>query len=223
MRELVVTPDVAAEAQRFIEALQPRSIALAGGSTPRALYERLATSEALPWRDIDLWFGDERCVPPDHEASNYRMAYEALLSRVPARVHRMPGESCDAAAYETGLRAAFGPATPVFDLVLLGLGEDGHTASLFPGDAALSEQERLVRQVERPDHARLTLTLPVLSAARCALFLVTGAAKREALASLMADGDSPAARVQAGRIVVMADPDAAAGLDTTWIRGTDPA
>lgn len=210
-RELVVAADVAAAAAEIIAAEQPRTIALCGGTTPRALYELLATVP-YPWQETDLLFGDERCVPPDHADSNYAMANAALLSKVPARVHRMHGEQCDAGAYERTLAAVCGPGLPRLDLALLGLGQDGHTASLFPGDPALAETKRHVVRVERPDHARLSLTLPVLSAANLVLFLVTGAAKREALRSVMNDGDVPAARVNADRIVVVADRDAAAGL-----------
>ena len=205
--ELRVVDDVATAAER-IRTLQPRTLALAGGRTPRALYERLGTDD-LPWSEVDVWFGDERCVPPDHPDSNYRMAHEALLSRVPARVHRMPSEGCDTAAYERELRAVFGKGTPRFDLVLLGLGADGHTASLFPGDPALEERERLVVRVERPDHPRLSLTLPLLSAAAQALFLVTGAEKRDALARLLAGEAIPAARVRAEEVVILADAEAA--------------
>ena len=157
-----------------------------------------------------MFFGDERCVPPDHPDSNYRMAYEALLSHVQARVHRMPGETCDAAAYEEELTRVFGPGLPEFDLVLLGLGEDGHTASLFPGDPALDITDRRVVRVERPDHPRLTLTLPVLSAAKVVMFLVSGESKREALGRLLAGADIPAARVRARQVIVIAD-EAAAG------------
>ena len=206
--ELVVAQDIAvAAAERFL-ALRPRTVALAGGSTPRRLYERLATC-AFPWSATEIFFGDERCVPPDHPGSNYRMADEALLSKVPANVHRMPAETCAAEAYEEELRQVFGAGPPEFDLVLLGLGEDGHTASLFPGDPALEEKERWVIRVERPDHARLTLTLPVLSAAKVALFLVLGAAKREALQRLRDGDDIPAARVRAKRVVIVADEAAA--------------
>jgi 6-phosphogluconolactonase len=206
--ELIVARDFTADAAAFIEALQPRTIALSGGETPRPVYERLANA-GLPWRDIDVCFGDERCVPPDDPASNFRMAYEALLSRVEARVHRMPGESCDADAYERELDTVFGPGLLVFDLVVLGLGTDGHTASLFPGDPALEVRDRHVVRVQRPDHDRLSLTLPVLSAARVALFLVAGAGKRAALRGLLEGDSSPAARVAAGRIVVIADAAAA--------------
>ncbi len=159
---------------------------------------------------FDVFFGDERCVPPDHSDSNYRMANETLLSSVPARVHRMPGESCDAEAYERELRAFFGEL-PRFDFVFLGLGPDGHTASLFPGDPALEERSLWVARVQRPDHDRLTLTLPVLSAARLVVFLVAGAEKREALRRMMCDENIPANRVTAERVVVLADREAAGG------------
>jgi 6-phosphogluconolactonase len=207
--ELVVAPDVAvAAAERFL-ALGPRFLALAGGSTPQRLYERLAVCD-LPWSETEVFFGDERCVPPDHPDSNYRMAHEALLSRVQARVHRMLGETCDAPAYEEELTRVFGPGLPEFGLVLLGLGVDGHTASLFPGDPALDVTDRRVVRVERPDHPRLTLTLPVLSAARAAMFLVLGESKREPLRWLLTGVDIPAARVKARRVIIIAD-EAAAG------------
>lgn len=202
--ELVVVDDIAgAAAERFV-ALRPRTVALAGGSTPRPLYERLATC-SFPWADTDIFFGDERCVPPEHEASNFRMTNEALLAKVPARVHRMSGETCDAAAYEDELSKVFGTALPQFDLVLLGLGEDGHTASLFPGDPALDVTDRWVVRVERPDYSRLTLTLPVFSAAKAVIFLVAGASKRAALGNLLAGADIPATRVKADRVLIFAD------------------
>lgn len=210
-RELRVVDDlVTAAVAAFLEA-EPRTIALAGGSTPRALYEKLATVE-YAWRDVDVFFGDERCVPPDHPDSNFRMAEESLLSSLGSqgpKVHPMPGESCDAEGYERELRDRFAQGVPELDLVLLGLGEDGHTASLFPGDPALDEADRLVARVERPDHPRLTLTLPVLSAARLVLFLVAGEPKRDALRRLTAGADIPAARVRAIRTVILADPAAA--------------
>jgi 6-phosphogluconolactonase len=209
-RELIVTDNIAEEAVRCFLTAEPHTVALSGGGTPRATYERLATVE-FRWGETDVFFSDERCVPPDHPDSNYKLAYDALLSKVDARVHRMPGESCDAAAYERELDATFGvgEAWPRFDFMLLGIGADGHTASLFPGDPALEERERRVVQVTRPDHSRLTLTLPILSASRLAVFLVEGESKREALAKLMAGADIPAARVEADRVIVIADPLAA--------------
>jgi 6-phosphogluconolactonase len=158
-----------------------------------------------------VFFGDERCVPPDDPDSNFRMADQALLSRVAARVHPMTG--CDPVAYEHELERVVGAGIPALDLVFLGLGEDGHTASLFPSDPALEERERAVLLIDRPDHRRMTLTLPVLSAARLVVFLVAGEGKRSALRRLLAgDEGVPAARVRASRTVVVADPAAAAGL-----------
>lgn len=187
----------------------PRTVALAGGRTPQAVYARLARAN-YDWSSVDVFFGDERCVPPDHPASNFRMADESLLSKVPARVHRMRGETCDAAGYEAELRAVFGTGVPRFDLVFLGMGADGHTASLFPGDRALEETDRLVVKVARPDHPRLTLTIPVLSAAELAVFLVSGPDKRKVLGRVLAGEDLPATRVAARRVVIIAD-EAAAG------------
>jgi 6-phosphogluconolactonase len=209
-------------AVRLFLVTAPRTVALSGGSTPRPVYERLARAE-YPWTDVDVFFGDERCVPPDHPASNFRMANEALLEIIPARVHPMvkragpgmeaPEESCDAPAYERELASVFGPDTvPRFDLVFLGLGDDGHTASLFPGDLALEVRDRFVVPVSRPDYDRLTLTYPVLNAARLAVFLVAGESKRSALQQLLEDGDVPAARVRAEHVVVLADEAAGADL-----------
>lgn len=202
--ELIVADDVGGTAAGLFVTLAPRTVALAGGSTPRAMYERLATA-SFDWSGVEIFFGDERCVPPDDPASNYAMAYRALLSKVDANVRRMPGETCDPGAYEQDLRAVFGEGPPRFDLILLGLGEDGHTASLFPGDSALEERDRWVVAVERSDYRRLTMTLPVLSAAKVAMFVVTGEMKRSALRGLLTGGDIPAALVAADRVVVVAD------------------
>ena len=207
-RELLVTSDIPETVTRLFLDERPRTVALSGGETPRATYGRLA-SEKYDWGAVDVFFSDERCVPPDHPNSNFRMADEALLSKVSARVHRMHGETCDAPGYEVELRAVFGADLPDFDLLFLGLGADGHTASLFPGDAALDESRRLVVKVARPDHPRLTLTLPVLSAAKLVVFLVSGAGKREALRRGLAGEDLPAAWVAARRVVVVADSAAA--------------
>lgn len=205
--ELRVVPDlVEAAVALFLEA-SPRTVALSGGSTPRPVYERLATLE-YPWEEVDVFFGDERCVPPDHEASNYRMAHQALLSRVPARAH--PMFSCDPDGYERELASVFGQGVPRFDLVFLGLGDDGHTASLFPGDPALEVRDRFVVRVTRPDYERVTLTCPVLDAAAVAAFMVSGEGKRTPLRQLMNGGDIPAARVRASRVIALAD-EAAAG------------
>ncbi len=203
-RELVVLDDYASEAARYIAELQPRTIVLAGGNTPRQVYEQLAVSD-LRWPDVHVFFGDERCVPPDHPDSNYGMATTVLFSRVQTTVHRMAGETCDPQEYEDELRSFFGLTTPHFDVVLHGLGPDGHTASLFPGDPAVEITDRRVVRVERPDHTRLSLTLPVLSSASVGIFLVTGREKREALGWLLEGEDIPAARISAGRLLVLAD------------------
>lgn len=211
-RELLVASDIGAAATELFLRQRPRTLILAGGRTPRELYRSLAALE-YDWHLVDVFFGDERCVPPDHPDSNFRMASETLLARVPARVHRMRGEDCDAVGYEQELRAVFGAGLPIFDLAVLGMGADGHTASLFPGDSALEESRRLVVRVARPDHPRLTLTLPVLSASRLAVFLVSGEEKREALRRVLADEDLPAARVAARRVVIIADGAAAAAQE----------
>jgi 6-phosphogluconolactonase len=161
-------------------------LCITGGSTPRVAYER-AASRRDDWSGVDFWFTDERCVPPDHEHSNFRMANEALLSRATgATVHRMKGElghvegSLD---YEREYEAA---GEPVFDLILLGLGPDSHTCSLFPGDDAVGERDRPVVGVETPGMAplvsRITFTLPVVNASRRIVFLITGADKADAVA-----------------------------------------
>lgn len=206
MVEVVVAEDLAGEAVRWFQRTSPRVVVMAGGSTPRPFYERLA---AIPyrWEEVDVLLSDERCVPPDHPDSNFAMVHEALLRKVPARVHRLPGETCDADAADRDVRHLLAGAG--IDLAVLGLGHDGHTASLFPDDPALAERDRAVIRVDRPDRPRLSLTLPVLSSARLALFVVSGEAKRDALRRWLAGDDVPAARVSAGRVVVVADAAAA--------------
>ena len=171
---------------------------LAGGSTPKAAYEILARdfAEEIDWGRTHVFFGDERTVPPDHEDSNYRMARLALIDHVPVgSVHRMRGELPPdeaAASYEGELKAFFGDEDPPrFDLILLGLGEDGHTASLFPETSALEVADRLVvaNPVLELDTTRVTLTAPVLNAARAVRFLVAGGGKAEALKEVL-EGDA---------------------------------
>jgi 6-phosphogluconolactonase len=202
--ELLVTEDVAGTAVDAFLGARPRRVALAGGRTPRACYERLSTV-GYPWSEVDVLFTDERCVPPDHPDSNAGMVFESLIHRLDPRprVHVMPGVTCDADVHERSLRTAL--AGRRLDLAVLGLGQDGHTASLFSGDPALDETERWVVRVERPDHPRLTLTLPVLSSAPIAMFLVAGESKRDALRKLLDGEDIPAARVRSHRVVVIAD------------------
>ena len=199
-------------------------LVVTGGSTPRATYERLA-GESVDWPSVSLWFTDERCVAPDHEQSNYRMVKEALLDRIEGpTVHRIEGERGPhegAAAYERELRAVFGEGVPSCDLVLLGIGPDAHICSLFPGDPALGERERLAVGVETPGMApfvsRVTLTLPVVNAAREVVFLVSGEDKAEAVARAFSGTEDPSApaslvRPQSGAATLIVDPAAAAGL-----------
>ena len=206
------------------------SVALAGGSTPRSLYTLLAGTRAsdVPWPSIRWFWGDERCVPPTHPDSNFRMAHEALLSRVPLApdaVHRIEAERADpaeaAAAYQRTLRAALhapAPELPRFDLVLLGMGADGHTASLFPGSSALAERSRLVAATIQPSSGapRVTLTLPVLNAAATVLFLVSGPDKRAAVEAVLGEHAAASAlpaslvRPTDGRLLWLLD-EAAAG------------
>ena len=170
---------------------------LAGGSTPKATYEILARDYAdrIDWSNVHVFFGDERTVPPDHEDSNYRMAREALLDHVPVgSVHRMqgelpPGEAAE--AYEQDLRNFFGAEeVPRFDLILLGTGPDGHTASLFPETSALEVHDRWVvaNPVLKLDTTRITLTVPVINAARAVYFLVAGEGKARPVAEIL-EGD----------------------------------
>ena len=177
------------------EANRRARIAVSGGSTPRAAFQLLADPDEpfrkrMPWEDLELFWVDERTVPPDHPESNYRMTREALLDHVPLpaqQVHRMEGEldpEVAAARYESELRNAFrleGAETPRFDLISLGMGDDGHTASLFPHTAAIHEMGRLVtaNQVPQKDTWRITLTWPVINQARSVFFMIAGADKAE--------------------------------------------
>ncbi len=189
-------------AAREIVALQgdaPFHLALAGGATPEALYRRLAKEPVSTWDRLHVWFGDERCVAPDHADANSGMASRAWTSMLPDdRVHRMRGELAPevaAYAYEAELRAAFGDGVlPRFDLVLLGVGEDGHTASLFPGTTATHEQTRSVvaNHVPRLDTWRITLTFPVLDAAKRVWILAVGARKAEILRDVLGEVRDPA-------------------------------
>ena len=186
-----------------IDAVRDRgvfSVALAGGSTPKGVYSLLADDtrlrEQVPWPQIQFFWGDERHVPPDDPESNFRMAHDALLSRVsvrPEQVHRVRTEHTGAYVvadrYEAEVRSTVTPdlAVPRFDLVLLGLGTDGHTASLFPGTEALSERVRLVAAnwVEKLKRHRITMTLPLLNAARAVMFIVAGQEKAEAVRAVL--------------------------------------
>jgi 6-phosphogluconolactonase len=214
--------------RRTTDALRERgrcAVALSGGSTPKALYRVLAAEPfrvRVRWDQIDVFWGDERHVPPDHPDSNYRMTAETLLSDVPvraAKVHRIHGESPDAVLaaheYETEIRTTLDEpvGTPRFDLILLGLGTDGHTASLFPGTSALDERQRLcvANWVAALGVHRITLTLPIINAARDVMFVVSGVEKAAIVRRVLRDHDAtppfPAQLVQpaAGELWWMLD------------------
>jgi 6-phosphogluconolactonase len=208
------------------------TVALSGGSTPKSLYHLLgepAYSERVPWHKVHFFWGDERCVPPDHPESNYGMAKAALLSKVPIpeeNVHRMAGEKeppVAATEYERTLIEFFGLQRgewPRFDLMLLGVGEDGHTASLFPESEALENREKLVvaTYVEKLKAYRLSLTLPVINHAANIWFLVAGASKATVVSRILKAGPAssrlPAARVAPvdGRLIWFITRNAAGGL-----------
>jgi 6-phosphogluconolactonase len=194
------------------------AVCLSGGATPRILYKTLAESpyrEAMPWKRIHWFWCDERFVPSTDERSNYNMAQKLLLERAPiprANIHAIPTEcgtaDAAAAAYEEELKRFYGTCTlapdrPLFDVTFLGVGEDGHTASLFPGSPVLQERSRWAAAVsDAHPEARITLTYPVLESSRDVAFLVTGAAKRGIMEEIL-DGAAraPAARVRpAGRL-----------------------
>jgi 6-phosphogluconolactonase len=201
------------------------TIVLSGGHTPRRLYQLLSRppfSEIMPWPRIHFFWGDERCVPPDHPDSNFSWAFENFLSLVPlpeGNIHRIPAErspgTLAASEYEKSILIFFQdfspknsnqgtPSFPVFDLILLGLGPDGHTASLFPGDPALEEKEHLTAFIPSPGqppyHPRITLTLPVINQGRCLLFLVCDKGKKEIVEEVLHHPESnqvPAALINA--------------------------
>lgn len=197
-----------AAAEKFVELARESirdhgrfSVALAGGSTPARVYELLGSEfkDQIDWSRVHLFFGDERPVPPDHPDSNYRMAYEKLISRVPIpaeNVHRMIGEAPEesARAYEEELRRHFsGEAWPRSDLIYLGLGDDGHTASLFPGTAGLKEDNAWVvsNWVDKLKTHRITLTPPVLNRSAHVVFLITGKNKADPLREVLEGSFDP--------------------------------
>lgn len=236
---LVVCPDLESlsreAANRFAAAVTNRShpqapfrVALAGGSTPRQLYALLASEEfrnRIPWRQLHFFWGDERLVPKDHPQSNYRMAVETLLKHVPVpgeNIHPAPTQASldgSALAYEQTIRAHFNQrrGVPSFDLILLGLGADGHTASLFPFAPALEEKQRLVVTHNPPTVplARVTFTFPLLNKAQRVFFLVAGEEKAAALHQVVEGGERlPAQRVapRKGELVWLVDRAAASQL-----------
>jgi 6-phosphogluconolactonase len=226
--EIVVTNDPAGPAaERMLEVVaRGGHIALSGGSTPRKAYEQAAAARD-DWGGATLWFGDERCVPPEHEHSNYRMVREALLDRVGVAPHvrRVLGEDDPRHAadlYDAALRADLPDGS--LDLALMGLGPDGHTASLFPGKPAVDERERMACAVPEagmePYVPRVTMTLPVFDAAREVVFLVAGEDKADAVARAFGgepDPATPASLVapRSGALTVLLDPAAAAKLEVS--------
>ena len=195
----------------------PYRLALSGGSTPRGCYRHLALLHQVPWHQVEIYQGDERFVPPDHPDSNYRMIRETLLRHIaPRAIFAMPTDGTPeqaARAYEEMLRQQYGasalaPGRFLFDLQLMGIGEDGHTASLIPGQPVLDNRSDWVAPVPygRPE-TRLTLTYPALESSRLILFLVSGAAKREAMARVRAgDAALPAGRLRPqGEVIWLAD------------------
>ena len=235
-RRIEILADPPALARRVAEwmtttalaAPGPCRMSLSGGSTPKALYGLLASDEfrgRFPWKQVSWYWGDERFIPHDHPDSNYRMARDAMLAKVPGpaeNIHPVPtdGSPEDAARrYERALQEAYGaptldPARPLFDIMLLGLGADGHTASLLPGDPALDERKRWVVAVShgRPE-VRITLTYPAIESSRHVAFLVEGKSKATILAAVRTGGSQvPAARVRpVGELIWFADRAAATG------------
>jgi 6-phosphogluconolactonase len=234
-----------AAAERFVEHARESisehklfSVALSGGNTPRHMYELLATEPCktrVEWSRVHIFFGDERTVPPDHPDSNYRLAYEALISHVPIppdNVHPINGVGdavTNAHFYERELKLFFsGSEWPRFDLVLLGLGKDGHTASLFPGTSALSERRAWVvaNWIEDLGTHRITLTAPAINAAANVEFLVTGADKAPALAAVL-DGPRdpehlPAQLIKpkSGSLIWLVDTQAASKPSSNYINSS---
>ena len=232
------TPELlaAATARRFVmlagkaSAQNPFSVALSGGNTPRRVYELLATDEfksQVNWQFVHIFFGDERPVPAEDPASNYGMAAEALISRVPipeSNVHPISGAGDsqeNSKSYERELKSYFAGSTwPRFDLVLLGMGEDGHTASLFPGTEVISEKAAWVvaNWVEKLNEFRITLTAPAINSAAQILFLVTGANKASRLVDVLKGAYQPNVlpaqliKPDDGELIWMIDKSAAANL-----------
>jgi 6-phosphogluconolactonase len=206
-------------------------IAVSGGTTPKVMFALLADQSApwfarVPWDKLHLFWVDERCVPPTDAESNYRMTNEAMLSKVPLpaeQIHRMKGElepEVAASQYEADIRAEFGTGDPVFDLVLLGMGDDGHTASLFPHTQALHETARLVvaNHVPQKDTWRVTLTWPVINRARKVAFLIEGSGKAQVLDDVLLGAYDPESkpsqliRPDSGKLTFLLDAAAAAKL-----------
>ncbi|MFM8303354.1 MAG: 6-phosphogluconolactonase [Actinomycetota bacterium] len=208
--DIRIVPHVPAALAELVTTEQPRSVALSGGDTARACYALFATAANIDWSAVEVLFGDERWVPVHDHDSNEGMARLAFLDEVePAWIHSMYGAGPDpeaaAAAYDI-LVDGFGP----IDLVHLGLGPDGHTASLFPGSAALEVTDRLVvtNTDDAHPHMRLTFTYPAIARARLVVVTVAGAGKRDAFERIRAGEDLPGARIAAERVLWLVDPEA---------------
>ena len=242
-RDIRVVPDTASlfqagakefvsQADAAIKAQGRFAVALSGGSTPRGMFSLLAANyrDRLPWDKMFFFWSDERHVPPDNSESNYRMAYESLLSKVPVpqtNIFRVPAEKPDARAvaaeYEETVRKFFQvpqAAFPQFDLILLGMGPDGHTASLFPESSAVHETKRLVKSnwVEKLKTDRITFTAPLINRAKAVMFLIAGSDKSQALREVIEGNQSPdlypakLIRPASGRFIWLVDQAAAAAL-----------
>jgi 6-phosphogluconolactonase len=201
--QVQVVADVADAFAQLVCDRAPRSIALSGGETAEECYARLATRR-FDWSEVDVYFGDDRIVAVGHEDSNEGMARRILFADAkPRAIHSMVGAGAD--AYDTLIRAA----SPI-DIVHLGLGPDGHTASLFPGSAACDEQERFVVENEDAEHPhpRLTFTFPAIARCRLAVVTVAGASKHDAIMRLRSGEDLPAARIRAQEVLWLGDRDA---------------
>ncbi len=239
---ITVLPDLEAVSSRAAEIFLDSSrncinargrfaVALSGGSTPRRLYSLLGSGryrDEIDWKHVHLFWADERCVPGDHQESNFKAAFDLFLSKVPVppgNIHRIKGEKGAGAAageYESDLRKFFSaPASPSFDLIILGVGEDGHTASLFPGSPSLAEVSKLAVPVfkESPGINRVTLTFPVLNSASQVLFLVSGRAKGPVVHDILETGNAehyPAGLVlpERGGATWLLDSEAAEALES---------
>jgi 6-phosphogluconolactonase len=224
--EVRISGQLTEDAARLLADAAERGghVVITGGSTPKQAYNRVAELGA-DWSGTEIWFSDERCVAPDHEHSNFKMADESLLSKIePRAVHRMQGErgpEDGASEYQKELAAVFGPdIVPQFDLILLGIGPDAHCASLFPNNPELGIKDKPVAGVEQPGMAplvpRITLTLPVLNAGAQVVFLVSGQEKAEAVARAFKGAqtpEAPSSLVQPrGEYVLLCDADAAQHL-----------
>ena len=211
--EVRLVADVAGAFADLVVAESPRTLVLSGGGTAEAAYRALAAADGLAWPEVTVLFGDERFVPVDHPDSNEGMARRALLDHVrPGAVHSMATAAADPEGAATAYASLVASLAPL-DVVHLGLGEDGHTASLFPGSPALEEHLALVVATgdDLHPHPRLTLTYPGIATARLAVVTVAGADKARPWARLCSGEDLPAAHIGAGRVVWLVDPAAAAG------------